>query len=267
MIFLEPIVMGIVNCTPDSFYAASRSNSPLQTVQKIRNALEEGAEIIDIGGCSTRPGADIPSCEEEWARLEPSLKAISEFFPGLRLSIDTFRPQIVERAYRITGPFWVNDITAGSFDKEMVPLVAQLGLPWIAMHQVSYEGPAGVKRFFQEKYEEAEKAGIKDLVLDPGFGFNKTMEQHYELMEHLPEIVPVNNGGEPVAPLLVGISRKRMTYLPLGLTPDHALLSTTALHLHLLYKGAGILRVHDVAPAVQMVRLYKKLRTFVKSTS
>lgn len=263
MIFLEPIVMGIVNCTPDSFYAASRSNSPLQTVQKIRNALEEGAEIIDIGGCSTRPGADIPSCEEEWARLEPSLKAISEFFPGLRLSIDTFRPQIVERAYRITGPFWVNDISAGSFDKEMVPLVAQLGLPWIAMHQVPYEGPAGVKRFFLEKCEEAEKAGIKDLVLDPGFGFNKTMEQHYELMEHLPETIPVNDRGEPLAPLLVGISRKRMTYLPLGLTPDQALLSTTALHLHMLYKGAGILRVHDVAPAVQMVRLYQKMRIFV----
>lgn len=257
-----PAVMGVINCTPDSFYAVSRAIEPDNALSRIELMLREGADIVDIGACSTRPGAAWPSPEEEWNRLEPVLRKAKEMFPKTIFSIDTFRPSIVEKAYSILGKFWVNDILAGSYDKAMLPLISSLKLPWIAMHQEPYEGPEGIARFFLKVSHTAAMHEIKEFFLDPGFGFNKDVDQNFQVMESLPSLVPRNEKGEPVAPLLVGISRKRMTYLPLDITPDEALISTSALHLHLLFKGASILRVHDVLQARQMVTLYKKMSIF-----
>ncbi|NLA16093.1 MAG: dihydropteroate synthase [Bacteroidales bacterium] len=258
-----PAVMGVVNVTPDSFYTHSRVESPAAAFERIEQVILQGADIVDIGACSTRPGAVRASEEEEWKRLNPILRELKERFPNTLFSIDTFRPSIVEKAFSLIGPFWVNDIMAGSADEAMIPLVARLQLPWIAMHQEPYEGPEGVARFFLKTAETAAKHGIQQLFLDPGFGFNKNTAQNFQVLEALPSLVPVDSKGKPAPPLLVGISRKRMTYLPLDTTPENALLSTSALHLHLLHKGVSVLRVHDVAPARQMVTLYNKMRIFV----
>ncbi|HPW78848.1 MAG: Dihydropteroate synthase [Bacteroidetes bacterium ADurb.Bin037] len=257
-----PAIMGVVNCTPDSFYTGARTTDPDRALDRIGKMIREGADMVDIGACSTRPGAAWPSESQEWERLEPVLKKAKELFPQTIFSIDTFRPSIVEKAYSILGKFWVNDIFAGSYDKAMLPLISSLKLPWIAMHQEPYEGPEGIARFFLKVSHTAAMHEIKEFFLDPGFGFNKDVDQNFQVMESLPSLVPRNEKGEPVAPLLVGISRKRMTYLPLDITPDEALISTSALHLHLLFKGASILRVHDVLQARQMVTLYKKMSIF-----
>lgn len=253
---MHPLIMAIINCTPDSFYASSRCQSPEQIREHISTALKQGAHFIDFGGCSTRPNAASVSEGEEWARLEPALHIIKEEFPQAVVSIDTFRPGIVERAYKVIGSFWVNDICAGSFDSAMVPLIAQLELPWIAMFQEPYTRLDQVKSFFDRTVQTACKHGIKQLVLDPGFGFQKTEEQNYQLLMNLDKICPKD------IPVLVGISRKRMTYQPFGLTPETALGPTNALHLQLLLKGASILRVHDVASAHHIIELYQKIRIF-----
>lgn len=254
--------MGVVNCTPDSFYAGARAMDPAGALERIENMLQEGAAIVDIGACSTRPGASWPTPAEEWNRLEPVLKLAREKYPDVLFSVDTFRPVIVEKAYSILGRFCVNDIFAGKFDKAMLPLIASLDLPWIAMHQEPYAGPGGITLFFQKVREEAARYGIRKFILDPGFGFNKDIDQNFEVLSSLRFLVPKDEKGEPCAPLLAGISRKRMTYLPLGTTPENALVSTSALHLQLLLKGVSILRVHDVAHAVQMVTLYRKMSIF-----
>lgn len=258
-----PAVMGVVNSTPDSFYAGSRTMDPEAAVKRIGIMLDQGADIVDIGACSTRPGAQWPSADEEWKRLEPVLRKAKEHFPDTTFSIDTFRPEIVEKAYSLIGYFWINDIMAGNYDKAMLSLAASLDLPWIAMHQEPYEGPGGIARFFQKICETAHREGIKEFILDPGFGFHKDVDQNFQVMEALPSLVPKNHEGEPAAPLLAGISRKRMTYMPLNITPDDALVSTSALHLHLLFKGVSLLRVHDVAEARQMITLYRKMSIFV----
>lgn len=257
-----PAIMGVVNCTPDSFYAGSRAMDPASALDRIANMLQEGAAIVDIGACSTRPGASWPSPAEEWNRLEPVLKLAKENYPDILFSVDTFRPMIVEKAYSILGRFWVNDIFAGNFDKAMLPLIASLDLPWIAMHQEPYQGPRAITLFFQKVSEAAERYSVREFILDPGFGFKKDVDQNFEVLSSLHSLVPRNEKGEPCAPLLAGISRKRMTYLPLGTTPENALISTSALHLQLLLKGVSILRVHDVAHAVQMITLYKKMSIF-----
>jgi len=258
-----PAIMGVVNCTPDSYFSESRARGPVEALNMTAQHLQEGANIVDIGACSTRPGADWPSEEEEWKRLEPVLKQIRTQFPKTVFSLDTFRPGIVEKAAPLLGHFLVNDIFAGSYDKAMLPLIAGLKIPWIAMHREPYTGPEGIFRFFQKVAEQADKYGINELILDPGFGFNKDVDQNFEVMASLPSLVPKDNSGKAVAPLLAGISRKRLTYMPLGTTPENALLSTEALHLHLLFKGVSILRVHDVAEALQMITLYRKMSTFV----
>ncbi len=255
--------MGILNLTPDSFYAGSRVPGPAEAFRRIEQMVRQGADVVDIGACSTRPGAVRVPESEEWKRLEPVLKELTERFPDTVFSIDTFRPGIVEKTFSLIGPFWVNDIMAGSADTGMVPLIASLQLPWIAMHQEPYEGTEGIARFFLKIAETAAKWGIQHVFLDPGFGFNKNTEQDFQVLEALPSLVPADSTGKPVFPLLVGISRKRMTYLPLNTTPEHALVATSALHLHLLHKGVSVLRVHDVEPARQIISLYKKMSIFV----
>lgn len=254
--------MGVVNCTPDSFYAGSRAMDPASALERIQSMLQEGAAIVDIGACSTRPGASWPTPTEEWNRLEPVLKLARETYPDALFSVDTFRPMIVEKAYSILGRFWVNDIFAGKSDKAMLPVIASLDLPWIAMHQEPYAGPGGITLFFQKVRDQAARYGIREFILDPGFGFNKDIDQNFEVLSSLNSLVPENERGEPCAPLLAGISRKRMTYLPLGTTPENALVSTSALHLQLLLKGVSILRVHDVSHAVGIITLFRKMSIF-----
>lgn len=258
-------IMGIINLTEDSFYAASRTRAD-EAVERAGKMLQEGADILDLGACSTRPGASQPSALEEWTRLEGSLKAIREAFPEAQLSIDTYRSFVVERAYDAVGPFLVNDVSAGTLDTGMLPLVGALGLPYVAMHmrgtpETMQENTdyaditEEVAGYFEDFGRKAGEYGIEDWILDPGFGFAKTVQQNYELLRNLHRFKAFGR------PVLVGLSRKSMVYKPLGITPEEALAPTQVLHFAALEKGADILRVHDVAEAVRTDKLYSTIYT------
>lgn len=254
-------IMGIVNLTDDSYFSESRCADVQAALSRIEELLGEGADIIDIGACSTRPGSVPVGADEEWRRLEPVLKAVKERFPGLVISIDTYWASVVEKAYALIGPFIVNDISAGEDDPRMLPTVGRLGLQYIAMHKrgtpenmqsnTNYADVVGeIVEYFGRFAEKAAANGITDWVADPGFGFAKTIEQNYEILRNLSRL----NGK-----ILVGVSRKSMIYKYLGITPEEALPATQVLHLAALQNGADILRVHDVAEAVRTVRLYRLL--------
>ena len=255
-------IMGIVNLTEDSFYAASRADVST-ALARIRRMQAEGADLVDLGACSTRPGAAQPSLEEEWARLEPVLRQLSA---ESAVSIDTYRSEIVRRAYDLIGPFMVNDISAGALDPSMLETVGELGLPYVAMHmrgtpetmqqQTAYQDiVADVKAYFEAFAARAEAAGIREWLLDPGFGFAKTLEQNYRLLNRLDALTVFGK------PILVGVSRKSMVYKPLGITPEEALPATQVVQFAALEKGATWLRVHDVAEAVRTARLYSTIYT------
>jgi dihydropteroate synthase len=259
-------IMGIVNLTDDSYFSASRCASPSQAVALASRLVDEGASILDFGACSTRPGAEAVGAEEEWRRLRPALEAVRKEFPGVRISVDTYWSDVVRRAYDAIGDFVVNDISAGEDDPQMLPLVGRLGLTYVAMHKrgtpqtmqsmTDYEDvTAEVTDYFSDFAERAEQAGVRDWILDPGFGFAKTLEQNYQLMHDLSRFKALF----PSRKLLVGVSRKSMVYRLLGITPEESLPATQVLHLHALQNGADILRVHDVAQAVQTVSLYRML--------
>ena len=248
-------VMGIINLTPDSFYAGSRT-AACDFMPKVRQMLSDGADVIDIGACSTRPGAPRPSLEEEWARLEPALCELRmETQVSTAISIDTYRPEIVRRAYEIIGPFIVNDVGGGTPD--MLRTVGELGLPYIAMHGRKPQGDVieDILGFFRDFAVRAEANGINDWILDPGFGFGKDIDQNYEVLNRLDELKKAGRD------ILVGISRKSMIYKKLGITPEEAMPETLALERIALEKGATWLRVHDVAETVQMVRDYSTMYT------
>ena len=275
--------MGIVNLNGDSFYAGSRA-SGADAIARARQMWADGADVVDLGACSTRPGSTQPSLEEEWSRLEPALKTLSYTKPapsvyeprktGLSytksassvyepwISIDTFRAEIVRRAHEVIGPFLVNDISAGERDPEMLSTVGRLGLPYVAMHMrgtpetmqslTDYDDVvAEVIRYFREFEKKAADAGIREWILDPGFGFAKTIEQNYELLNRLDEVSSAFS-----QEILVGMSRKSMIYKVLGITPEEAMPATQVLNYAALERGATWLRVHDVVPAVQTARLY-----------
>jgi len=261
-------VMGIVNLTDDSFFAGSRNLRPDGTFDeglfrdRIVNMLDSGADILDLGACSTRPGSDSISGEEEWRRLEPALRILAAEHEGVRVSIDTFRPEVVSRAFDIIGPFIVNDVSGGC--EEMWSLLGQLGLPYIAMHTrgtpknmlslTDYDNVTeAVREFFVEIATEADKHGVNDWVLDPGFGFAKTVEQNWQLLR---EMSVLQEFGKEI---LVGLSRKSFLFRPLGITPTEALPATQVADFIALQNGADILRVHDVAEAVRTVKLYRLL--------
>lgn len=263
-------IMGIVNLTDDSYYAASRCADLKGALDRIGVMLSEGADIIDIGACSTRPGALPVGEQEEWRRLEPVLSAIKSHFPGIRISIDTYWSSVVCKAFALIGDFIVNDITAGAADAEMLPTVGRLGLPYIAMHMrgmpenmqecTDYEDVTDeVLEYFRDFACKAESYGIKQWILDPGFGFAKTIEQNYALLRSLSRFKSELSiaGTEP--PILIGVSRKSMIYKYLGITPEESLPAAQVLHLASLQSGADILRVHDVAEAVRTVSLYRML--------
>ena len=272
-------VMGILNLTDDSYFAASRclgadGRPDLDAfLGKARQMAEEGADILDIGACSSRPGAEPVSAEEEWARLEPALKALRAEFPALPVSVDTWRSGIAERVHDTIGPFWINDISAGEDDPAMLAVAGRLGLPYVAMHKrgtsqtmqsLTDYAPdpqrpdlspvtAAVLQYFRAFEARAAAAGLRDWILDPGFGFAKTVEQNYQLLKELDSLQVFGRD------ILVGISRKSMIYRRFGLTPEEALPATQVLHEAALRRGASILRVHDVAEARRTVALYREL--------
>ena len=263
-------VMGIVNLTDDSYYGDSRCAGVQAAMARIAQLVAEGADIIDIGACSTRPGSLPVGADEEWLRLEPVLTAVKEEFPDVRISIDTYWASVVERAYALIGSFIVNDISAGEDDPEMLPTVGRLGLPYIAMHKrgtpenmqekVCYNDLIGdILNCFQIFSEKASRIGICNWILDPGFGFSKTVEQNYNLLQSIMQFKQILQvDGSPVR-ILVGISRKSMIYKRFAITPEESLPATQVLHFYALQNGADLLRVHDVAEAKRTIELYRTL--------
>jgi dihydropteroate synthase len=257
-------VMAIVNVTPDSFYAESRVDSVEGLCHRIARVIAEGATIVDIGGYSSRPGAAEIGVEEEWARVRMGLLAVQSLEEGVVVSIDTFRAEVVRRAVEEFCEVIVNDISAGEMDEKMVATVADLGLKYVAMHmrgtpqtmQQMCDYPDGVAKgvydYFVGRTAELMDAGIprENILLDPGFGFAKSVEQNYELLHALDKLYALGY------PLLVGLSRKSMIYRPLAVEPSDALPGSLALAWEAMRKGASILRVHDVGATRQIVDLY-----------
>lgn len=256
-------VMAIVNVTPDSFYASSRNHTLEECRNRVECVVAEGATIVDIGGYSSRSGAADVSLEEEWSRVRIGLEAVKSIDRGVVVSIDTFRSAIVERAFSEYGDFIANDISAGEQDEAMASVVARCDIPYVAMHMrgdcstmqslTDYKGGvvADVKEYLLHRCEELQQSGIKrqNLIIDPGFGFAKTIEQNFELFRGMDSLRELGY------PILVGVSRKSMIYKSLGITPEEALPGSLALAWEALRGGNAILRVHDVAQTVQVLRL------------
>ncbi len=259
-----PLVMGILNATPDSFYAASRQQTAESIASRVRQIRAEGALMIDVGGYSTRPNGEAVSAEEESERLASALRIVRQEWPEAIVSVDTFRAEVARTCVEEYGADIINDISGGLFDDQMFPTVAALHTPYILMHlrgtpQTMHQPPAytdcatEVYRDLAERLCELQALGVKDVILDPGFGFSKTVDDNYRLFACLSEFQRLGH------PVLVGISRKSMIWKPLGITPEEALTGTTALHALALQAGAQILRVHDVREAVQTVELWKRV--------
>lgn len=259
-----PRIMGILNVTPDSFYAGSRKQSEEEILLRARQIVDEGGGIIDIGAYSSRPDAEHISTEEEASRLKNALTLLNREMPEAIISVDTFRADIAKMCVEEYGVAIINDISAGSMDENMMPTVAKLGVPYIMMHmkgtpqnmQKNPEYDNVVKEmmyYFSEKVQRMRDLGAKDIIIDPGFGFGKTLEHNYMLMNKLEEFQIFE------LPILVGISRKSMIYRLLGNTPEEALNGTTVLNTISLMKGANILRVHDVKEACETVKIFNAI--------
>ena len=259
----EPQVMGILNVTPDSFYGKSRKQSDEEIATRVRSVLQEGGSMIDIGAYSTRQGAaDVP-VETEMSRLRHGLEILRREAPDAIVSVDTFRADVARMCVEEYGVQIVNDISGGELDDRMFDTVAELGVPYILMHikgnpQNMQDNPqyddlmCEMLVYFGSKVQRLHEMGVKDIILDPGFGFAKTLDHNYELMNRMEDLKVLG------LPLLVGVSRKSMIYRLLGTSPEEALNGTTALHALSLLKGASILRVHDVREAVETVEIVKK---------
>ncbi len=263
----QPQVMGILNVTPDSFFSGSRMQTDEQIAQRARQIVGEGGTIIDLGAYSSRPGAADVSVEEETERLRRALAIIRDIYPGVPVSIDTFRAEVACRCVEEFGADIINDISGGQLDEEMFPTAARLNVPYILMHmrgtprtmqqQTDYvDITADVLRYFGEKVDRLHSMGVKDIILDPGYGFAKTLEQNYELLSRQ-DVLSVLG-----LPILVGVSRKSMICKVLGCTPDEALNGTTALHVLALQQGTNILRVHDVRQAVESIRIVDFMKRY-----
>lgn len=258
-----PIVMGILNITPDSFYDGGRNRTEELILEKVKKHISEGASLIDIGAYSSRPGAANVSETEEWQRLEPVLKLIRRHFSKIVISVDTFRSVVARKAVEEFQVSMINDISAGNLDAKMFETVAKLGVPYIMMHiqgtpQNMQQKPEykniikEVSMYFAEKIERLKLLGVNDVIIDPGFGFGKTIEHNYELLQNLSDFKIFN------LPILVGLSRKSMLYKFLETTPDEALNATTVVNTIALLKGANILRVHDVKEAMEAIKIVGK---------
>lgn len=255
----QPLVMGIINATPDSFYDESRFSGADKILSKAEKMIVEGADIIDIGGQSTRPGSEAVSEGEELRRVIEGVEAIHRQFPDVIISIDTYYATVAKESVQ-AGAAFVNDTSAGNLDKQMIPTASQLGVPYIAMHMkgmpanmheyASYNNiTREVLDFFIQKKEECKTAGIHDIIIDPGFGFSKGAAHNFELLKNLSLFTMLG------VPILVGISRKSSIYKTLGVTAREALNGTTVLNTIALMNQADILRVHDVREAKELVKL------------
>jgi len=260
-----PIVMGIINVTPDSFYEGSRAGSEKEIIDSARSMINDGASIIDVGGCSTRPYAPEVSQEEEEKRVLSAISLIKREMPDAVISVDTFRSQVALRAVTEAGALIINDISGGDADNEMFGVVRRLNVPYIMMHMQGMPGNmqdnpvyvdvvADILKAFGKKIAILQESGVNDIILDPGFGFGKTIKHNFEILKRFSDFTIAG------LPLLAGISRKSMIWKTLGITPDDALNGTSVLNAVALMGGADILRVHDVAEAVQTIKLIEKLK-------
>ena len=259
-----PRVMGILNVTPDSFYDESRVPEPSPALERAREMIGQGADILDVGAVSSRPGAHQISEAEELERLSPVLEALREAFPDFPISVDTWRAGVARTVRERFGIQMINDISAGTMDPEMFPTMARLGIPYIIMHMQGI--PANMQddpeydnvvdellQFFAERVHKLRLLGMNDIIIDPGFGFGKTLEQNYKLLRQFDSFRMFE------LPLMAGVSRKSMIYRLLDSEPDAALNGTTAAHMALLVKGAKLLRVHDVEAAVETVKIFQHI--------
>ncbi|MFZ2338117.1 MAG: dihydropteroate synthase [Bacteroidales bacterium] len=260
-----PRVMGIINVTPDSFFSGSRAESEGEIIGKAAKMLEEGADFIDIGGWSSRPGAGEITPEEEEKRVISAVRAVISEFPEAVISVDTYRSEIAEKAILEYGAAMINDIAGGEADRLMFQTVARLQVPYIMMHmqgkpETMQENPfyedvtAEITRWFGERIVKLQSMGVNDIIIDPGFGFGKNIRHNFELLKRLGDFSVTG------LPLLAGVSRKSMIWKTLGITPEEALNGTTVLNTIALLAGADILRVHDVKEAVQAVKLVQSMK-------
>lgn len=260
----SPVVMGIINVNNDSFYSSSRATKIQDIVQKVHTMQQDGAQIIDLGAMSSKPGSQISIPEDEIKVLLPIIKVLLDQFPDIIISIDTIHSMVAEKTIEV-GASIINDISAGDFDKNMIATISKLNVPYIMMHKKGMPADMQdnpqyddvlmeVMTYFIKKVAQARDAGIMDVIIDPGFGFGKTIDHNYTLLKSL-EVFQILN-----VPILAGISRKSMIYKYLDTDADHALNGTTALHMIALQKGSKILRVHDVKEAMECIRLYEKIK-------
>ncbi|MBO4802931.1 MAG: dihydropteroate synthase [Muribaculaceae bacterium] len=256
----RPWVMGIINITPDSFYSGSRVADEQMLVERVEGMLADGVDVIDVGACSTRPGSQSVDAQEEMDRLRWALMAIRRVAPEMIVSVDTYRADVARRCVEEWGADIINDISGGTIDDKMFDTIARLEVPYVLMHMrgtpetmsslTDYNDvTADVLDWMAHRIDELRQMGVADIIADPGFGFAKTMEQNYEMLARLEVFHALD------APLLVGVSRKRMIYMPLECTADEALMGTTVINTIALMQGAHILRVHDVKAAAEAVKL------------
>lgn len=263
----EPHIMGILNITPDSFYSDSRKLTEESIRLQVRKIVDEGGQMIDLGAYSSRPGADEVSVSEEMERLRKGMKVLREEAPGIPVSIDTFRADVAKMCVEELGADIINDISGGELDSNMFSTVARLGVPYVLMHmkgtpqnmqqEAHYENlMKEIMLYFAEKVQRLRDLGQKDIILDPGYGFAKTIDHNYELLQHQ-EMLKIFE-----LPILVGLSRKSMVYNLLEVTPHQALNGTSVLHTLALLKGANILRVHDVKACAEVIKIVQKTLHF-----
>ncbi len=265
----SPIVMGILNVTPDSFFDGGKYKTEKKVLKRAEDILEQGGSVIDIGALSTQPGSQAISTKEEIDRLLPAVKAVKKSFPEAFVSIDTYRSWVALKVIEDCGPCMVNDVSGGNFDAHMFDTIGKLDVPYILMHMQGtplkmQEDPEyediikDISLFFTERVKRLTKAGVKDVIIDPGFGFGKTLEHNYELLNRLDSFKVFQ------LPLLVGVSRKSMIYKLLGNNPEEALNGTSVVNTLALMGGTDILRVHDVKEAIEAVRVFEKVRSTSK---
>ena len=250
----SPVVMGILNATPDSFYAASRVMDEHNMAQRALEMVSYGAAILDVGGCSTRPGSDVVDERVEMARLRRALAVVRRACPDVPLSVDTFRPDVARMCVEEYGVAMVNDVSGGTDD--MFRMVARLRVPYVLMS--TQPDIPSMLRTFATQVDRLHDMGVADIILDPGFGFGKTLDDNYRVLAHMERLHVL---GQPV---LVGVSRKSMIYRLLEVTPADALNGTTAVHTVALMKGAHLLRVHDVLPAVETIHVVERMKRMTK---
>ncbi len=262
----KPVVMGILNVTPDSFFDGGKYKTVKKVVKRAEEILEQGGTIIDIGAVSTQPGSEGISTKDEIERLLPAVKAVKKEFPQAFVSIDTYRSWVALKVIEECGPCIVNDVSGGNFDANMFDTIGKLGVPYILMHMLGtpikmQENPVyediirDISLFFTDRVKQLNKAGVKDVIIDPGFGFGKTLAQNYELLNRLDSFKVFQ------LPVMVGVSRKSMIFKLLGTKPDDALNGTSVVNTLALIGGADLLRVHDVREAVEAVRIMNMVRS------